>query len=403
MKFTFEARTKTGEMQTGTVEAASREAALMLLQRYGLYITRLEEAGAGPFYARKIKLLERVSKKDLVIFSRQLSIMFKSEVPLTESLRTLAKQAKKSGFKEKILKLSEEVEGGSSFSQALADFPELFDLFYINMVKSGEASGKLSETLKYLADHLEREYYFQAKIKGAMMYPALILFMMGGIIFLMAYFVVPRLGEMLKETEQELPMITKIVLGFTDLLRSWSGVVLIIAMLGLVVLLFKISKTKTGKNKIDKTLLKLPLFGSFTKMTQLSRFAENLSTLISGGLPIARALEISGNVLGNQCYRDVISEVTNEVKKGRRISAVLERHPELFPPMFTTMILVGEKTGTLDATLLNLETFYRLELDRALENFLKLLEPLLIMFMGGIVGITVAAILLPLYQTMSVI
>ncbi len=173
MKFNYQARTKEGEVQMGIIEASNREVAASLLQKQGFYLTFLEETGGKPFYARKIKLFEKVSRKDIVIFSRQLSILFKSQVPLLEALRTLALQTKEP-FKEKIVKISEEIEGGSSLSNALSFYPEIFSALYINMVKSGEASGKLSEVLSYLADHLEKDYELNSKLKGAMIYPAFI-------------------------------------------------------------------------------------------------------------------------------------------------------------------------------------------------------------------------------------
>jgi type IV pilus assembly protein PilC len=401
MKFEYQARTKSGEIRTGIVEAVSKEGAVILLQRYGFFLTQLEEIDSAPFYTKKLTLFNKASKKDLVMFSRQLSIMFKSEVPLVESLRTLANQTKREDFKEKILKLSERIEGGIAFSQALSIYPDLFDQFYINIVRSGESAGKLSDALGYLADHLERDYYLRSKITGAMIYPILIICMVIGVIVLMTYFVLPQLIDMLKSTGQELPLVTKLIIFVTDFARSLKG---IITMIGLAVFLFVLygfSKTENGKARKDKIVLKLPILGSFFKMVYITRFAENLSTLISGGLPIAKSLEIAGNVVGNVVYREAIFKTTEEVKKGEKISTVLSRYPELFPPMFTTMIMVGEKTGTMDSSLLNVVNFYRQEVERGIENLLKLLEPLMILFLGAGVGVVVGAILVPLYQAVS--
>ena len=401
MKFEYQARTKSGEMRTGVVEALSREGAVLLLQRYGFFLTQLEEIESAPFYTKKISLLDKASRKDLVMFSRQLSIMFRSEVPLVESLRTLSNQTKKLDFKEKLLKLSERIEGGIAFSQALSSYPDLFDQFYINIVRSGESAGKLSEALGYLAEHLERDYYLRSKIKGAMIYPLLIICMVVGVIFLMTYFVLPQLIDLLKSTGQELPFLTKVVINVTDFARSVGGIISMIGFAIFLFFLFTLSKTEKGKARKDRILLKLPLLGDFFKMVYMSRFAENLSTLISGGLPIAKSLEIAGNVVGNTCYQEAIFKTTEEVKKGEKISSVLGRYPELFPAMFTTMILVGEKTGTLDSSLLNVVNFYRQEIERGIEDLLKILEPVMILFLGAGVGLVVASILLPLYQAIS--
>jgi type IV pilus assembly protein PilC len=401
MKFEYQARTKNGEMRTGIVEAVSREGAVLLLQRYGFFLTQLEEIESAPFYTKKIKFFNKASRKDLVMFSRQLSIMFKSEVPLVESLRTLSSQTKKEDFKEKVVKLSERIEGGIAFSQALSSYPDLFDQFYINIVRSGESAGKLSDALGYLADHLERDYYLRSKVKGAMMYPILIICMVIGVIILMTYFVLPQLIDLLKSTGQELPFLTKVVIGITDFARSWKGLVAMAFCAVLLFLLFTTSKTEKGKARKDKLFLKIPLLNNFLKMMYVTRFAENLSTLISGGLPIAKSLEIAGNVVGNVVYQEAISKTTEEVKKGEKISTVLNRYPELFPPMFTTMMMVGEKTGSIDTSLLNVVNFYRQELDRGIEDLLKLLEPLLILILGIGVGVVVASILIPLYQAVS--
>ncbi len=402
MKFNYQARTEAGEIQVGTVEAVSREGALALLQRHGLYITSLDKAGGGPIYARKLEIT-RVSQKDLVIFSRQLSIMFKSKVPLVESLKTLAEQSSKAGLREKILKISEKVEGGTSFSQALAAYPKLFNAFYVNMARSGEVSGKLADALNYLADHLERDYNFRSKIKGAMMYPIMIVIMMIAIVFLMSFYVLPQLTTMLEETAQELPIITRLMIATTDFIRGWGGIVLIFVFAGLFFGFFKFSKTKEGKGKIDKIVLKVPLLGSLAKMVYTARFAENLSTLISGGLPIATALEISGTVVGSVPYQEAIFKTGEDVKKGEKISDGFKKYPELFPAMFTTMVMVGEKTGTLGDTLINVVTFYQDEVDRSLDSFLRILEPLLIMILGSGVGILIASILLPLYSSITAI
>lgn len=397
MKFNYQARTKTGEIQSGVIEASSREAAISLLQKYGLYVTILEEAKEAPLYARRIKFLERISSKDLVLFSRQLSIMFGSKITLVESLRTLAGQTKNSDFREKIIKISEDVEGGTSLSSALSRYPQNFSPFYIAMVKAGEASGKLSESLSYLAEHLEKEYYLASRLKGAMVYPALVFFVVLIILALMAFFVVPQLSEVLKESGQELPAITQMAMALTDFLRKWGGIFILILIV-LIIAAFRYHKTKAGKNFFDNFFLKLPMIGHFLKLVYLSRFAENISTLISGGLPIAQCLEITGKIVGNSVYQEIIFQTRDEVRRGTPISQVLARFPEVFPPVFTQMTLVGERTGTLDKTLMNLVSFYQKETERTAENLLSVLEPLLIVFLGGVVGGLIAAFLLPLYQ-----
>ncbi|MFH1841325.1 MAG: type II secretion system F family protein [Candidatus Nealsonbacteria bacterium] len=401
MKFNYQARTKDGKIQAGILEASSKEAAVDLLQKNNLFVTSLEKSGTAPFYAKKIKFFQGISKKDLVNFSRQLSIMFKSKIPLIEALQVLSGQMDKAIFREKVIDLAEDIEGGSSFSQALSRHPKVFTPFYVSMVKSGEISGTLSESLDYLAEHLEKEYYLYSKLVGAMIYPALIVVVMMIVIFVMMFFVIPDLTSILRETGQELPLVTKIVIAFSDITKKW-GIFLLLAFIGLIVFLARYIKTKEGKKNLDRFLLKVPLINSFLKKIYLSRFAENLSTLVAGGIPITQALEITGEVVGNDVYKNIISRVKEEVKKGEQISSVLIQYPDKFPPVFTQMVLVGEKTGTLDRSLLNVVNFYQKEVERGVENLLGILEPVLVIFLGGVVGGIVAAILLPMYRMTAI-
>jgi len=397
MKFNYQARSEIGEIQSGIVEASNREAAFDVLKTHGLYVTALEEITSIPVYARKLKIFERVTKKDIVLFSRQISIMFKSNVPVVETLQAIAKQARKSTLKEKILKIAEKVEGGTPLSGAFSIYPKLFTPFYINMVKSGEASGKLSDVFMYLADYLEREYSFQGKIKGAMVYPFFILFVFLAVVTIMMVYVIPQLTEVLKETGQELPLATRVVMTISDFLKT-QGVIAALVFLGLIIALVRFVKSKTGKKFFDKNLLKLPLLGSFLKKLYLARCALNLSTLISGGLPIAQALEITGEVVGNNLYKEIILKTRDEVKKGEPISSVLEKYPNLIFSLFYQMVAVGEKTGTLDSSLMNVVEFYQRDVDRSLDDFIKLLEPIFIILLGGVVAGLMVAVLMPLYS-----
>ena len=400
MKFNYQARTKTGEIQSGIIEASSREAGLAILQKYGFYVTYLEEE-KPPLYAKKVKIFEAISKRDIVLFSRQLSIMFGSRVPLVEALRVLARQTENPELKEKILILSEEVEGGSAFSKALSIYPQIFSPFYISMVKAGEASGKLSESLSYLADHLEREYHLVARIRGALIYPALIILVVLLVLILMIYFVIPHLSDVILEGGQEIPAITQFVINFSNFFKKW-GLFLILGLIIISLSLFRHYRTETGKKFFDKTFLKLPLLGPLLKLVYLSRFAENLSTLISGGLYISQALEICGNIVGNECYKEAVFAARDEVRRGAPISSILERFPLVFPPVFVQMVLVGEKTGTLSSSLMNIALFYQKEAERTIENILSILEPVLILILGLVVAGLMLSILMPLYRMIAI-
>ncbi|KKS91523.1 MAG: Type IV pilin [Parcubacteria group bacterium GW2011_GWF2_43_11] len=400
MKFNYQARSKKGEVQTGTVEASSREAAILLLQRHNLFVTFLERAETRPFYAKKIKIFERVSKKDVVNFSRQLALMFKSKIPLVQALHSIAEQTKNPSLREKILIISQEVEGGTRFSQALSVHPKLFSSFYVSMVKAGEASGSLSESLTYLADHLEREYHLASKIQGAMIYPALIGVVVVGVLVMMMYFVIPNMTKVFSEMDQDLPLVTKVVISLSNFMRAWGWLVFLF-IAGALAAFNRYSKLGEGKRIKDRVLLRIPFVGSFLRMVYLSRFAENLSTLISGGIPIAQSLEITAEIVGSDVYQQIVFEIKEEVVRGENMSKILARYPNEFPPILTQMVAVGEKTGTLDQSLMSVVNFYRNEVERAVDNLLSILEPVMVILLGGMVAGLMGAVLLPLYKMSS--
>ena len=387
-------------MQTGTVEASSREAAILLLQRHNLFVTFLERAETRPFYAKKIKIFERVSKKDVVNFSRQLALMFKSKIPLVQALHSIAEQTKNPSLREKILIISQEVEGGTRFSQALSVHPKLFSSFYVSMVKAGEASGSLSESLTYLADHLEREYHLASKIQGAMIYPALIGVVVVGVLVMMMYFVIPNMTKVFSEMDQDLPLVTKVVISLSNFMRAWGWLVFLF-IAGALAAFNRYSKLGEGKRIKDRVLLRIPFVGSFLRMVYLSRFAENLSTLISGGIPIAQSLEITAEIVGSDVYQQIVFEIKEEVVRGENMSKILARYPNEFPPILTQMVAVGEKTGTLDQSLMSVVNFYRNEVERAVDNLLSILEPVMVILLGGMVAGLMGAVLLPLYKMSS--
>jgi len=399
MKFNYQARTKEGDIQTGVVEASSEETAISLLQKHGLFVTYLKEF-KPPFYAKRVKLFRGISAKDLVLFSRQLSIMFTSKVTLVEALKVLASQTENLDLQEKILNLIEEVEGGSSFSKALSKHQDIFSPFYVAMVRAGEASGKMAESLNYLADHLEREYHLASRTKGALLYPSLVVFVIVLVMVLMIYFVIPSLKEVIMSTEAQIPKVTLVVISASEFLRRF-GLFILLGVFILLISIFRYYRTEQGKDFFDKIFLKLPLFSPLLKIIYISRFAENLSTLISGGLLITQALELSANVVGSSIYKNAILSITNEVRKGVPTSAVMALYPQIFPPIFIQMTLIGEKTGTLDTTLMSIASFYQREVERSIENLLSILEPALIIFLGAVVGGMMLSILMPLYSTVS--
>jgi type IV pilus assembly protein PilC len=396
MKFLYQARTKEGELKSGTIEASSKEVAFSLLQKLGYYVTYLEEE-KPPIYAREMKIFRRISLKELFVFSHQFALMLNSRVPIVESLIALAVQIKNPELKEIVSGIAKEVEAGSNLSKALSKYPKVFSPFYIAMVRAGEASGKLPQSLSYLASHLEREYTLRGKITGAMIYPALVLIVFLAIFSLMMFSILPSFENIFAERGVELPFFTKIILSFSRILREKFQILALFLGISFI-LIFYYLKTKEGKKFFDKISLKIPYFGDISKQSAISRFSENLSTLISAGLTIDEALEIVEEIAGNETYKDLILKIKEGVKKGETISSITSLYPEFFPPLFNQMISVGEETGTLPNCLLEVSNFYRSEAEKSIENFLRILEPLLIIILGGLVGGLMLSVLLPLYR-----
>lgn len=387
-------------MQSGVVEAASQEAAIIILQRHGLVIVSLESKQRESFFSREIAFLGGVKNKDIVIFSRQLAILFEAQVPIVESFQALIKQTEKQVFKKILSEILNDVEGGTSLSKALSAHKKIFSNFYISMIVSGEASGKLQDIFTYLADYTEQEYYLVSKIKSAMMYPIFIVvaFILAAIS--MMIFVIPQLSAILEETNQELPLITRVIIGSSHFVQDWIFVLLLIPA-AVAVFLWRYLKTPEGQEIKDKVILKIPIIGDLLRKVYLSRFSENLSTLIKGGLPIIQALQVTGDVVGNTVYKKIIGTAIGEIKGGGNISDVLGRYPAAFPQFVTQMSATGEKTGKLAQVLENISRFYQKEVENMTDNLTQLIEPILIVVLGIGVGILVASILMPIYNIAS--
>ncbi|MBU4284968.1 type II secretion system F family protein [Patescibacteria group bacterium] len=400
MKFNYQARTKEEKTQTGIIEAGSRESAIEILQRLDLVVIFLEKTSAIPFYARTLKIFQKVKVKELTLFYRQLSILFEANVSPLDSLGILAKQIINPLFKEVILQVEGDVKGGESLSQALGKHPKVFFSFYVNVVKAGEATGNLSDVLKYLADHAEREYNLTSKVKGAFTYPIAIFAMFLVVGTLMMIFVVPQLTSMIQELGQELPMPTRVLIFVSNILRSWLWLVVLI-IIGLVVAIGRFVRTPNGRFILDTAKLKIPIFGELFKKIYLARFSENLRTLLKGGISILKALEITGAVIGNKIYENIIKEAREKVRIGETISIALSNYPKEIPPMVTQMVSVGEKTAQLDIILDKVANFYQQDVDRMVNNMTQLIEPIMILILGGGVGFLITSILMPIYNMTS--
>ena len=396
MQFYYKARDNNGDIQVGEVEASTKEAAFLVVQSYDLYVISLIEKKI-PFYKRNFKIFDRISTKDVVMISRQLAVMVESKIPIVESLQTLSRQLQQKTLKEKVLAIADKVEGGIPLSKALSDFPEIFSKFYISMVKSGEASGKLSETLTYLADHLERDYEFKQKVKGAMFYPVFILVVFLGIMIFLFVVVMPELTVILLEAGGDIPLVTQIVIGISDFLVN-NGWFVILGIYSITVFTIKFFSTEQGRDILDEFILKVPGFKDFFSKVYIIRFSESLSTLITAGIPIVKSLEITSDIVQNRVYKEAILKIADSVEQGKQMSEAMQKYPDIFSPILVQMAIVGERSGRLGSALMNVVRFFRGELERTLEKYISMIEPFLIILLGGMVGGLVASVLLPIYN-----
>lgn len=397
MLYEYEATTLEGEKKAGSIEAANLEIAISSLQRRNLIIVSINPAGEKkPFWQIKIKFFERIKPRDVVILSRQLSTLFEAKVPVIDSFKLIASETENELLAEKLNEVVEDMQGGSPMSAAMAKHPDVFSKFYVSMVRSGEESGKLDEIFSYLADHLERYYELSSKAKNALFYPAFVIGTFFAVMILMMVFVIPRLSEIINEMGQNVPVYTKVVIGISEFLVNYGIFILIAIAIG-IVFLWRYTRGETGQEVISHLQLKFPYIGTLYKKLYLSRITDNLETLLSSGIPVVRALEITSDVVGNRVYEKILKEAVESVKGGSSISEVFSRYKDI-PPLISRMMRIGEESGKLNFILKTLSKFYSREVDSAVGNLVSLIEPIMIITLGVAVGILLVSILGPIYS-----
>ncbi len=400
MKFKYQARTKEGELQTGFIDAVNREAALNILTGHELFILSIESAEKNYWYQRLLNFFKRVKVNDLMIFTRQFSTLLESKVPIGDSIRSLYRQTKNPTLKEIIFELSSDIDSGLSLSQALERHSHIFFGFYISMIRSAEITGRLEESMLFLADYLEKEAVWRARLKNALIYPAVIAVLFVIVCGIMFTFVFPQLGPIFQESNIALPFLTKLLLGTGNFIIAWWWVVLL--MFGLLVfVLIDYFRSPEGKALSNELIIKIPVFGNLFKKIYVVRFAESTSVLIKGGVPIAQALEITSHTVGNIIYRDILHEISEGVRRGELLSQLLSQNEYYFPSLVSQMVAIGESTGRLDQTLSKISFFYTREVNNVLDNLLELIQPFMMIIMGVLVGLLFAAILIPIYNLMQ--
>lgn len=396
--FKYKALTKDRKAVSGFVEAATEDLAIDVLKEKELIIISLkEELGKGA--KQPLLIFGKIKAKDLVVFSRQFSVLISSNVTLVQSLRILVEQTVNLRFRMIINELADEIDGGAKLSDSLAKRPKIFSDFYVNVVKSGESSGKLEEVLNYLADELEKDYDMMSKIRGAMIYPAFVLSGLVVVGVIMMVFVVPKLTGILEETRTELPMATKMLIGASGFLSNFWWLLLIL-LVGLFAGIKLITKSPTGKKLIDSLILRLPIFGKLFQRIYLVRFTRSLNTLLVGGVNISKGLKITAEVVNNDVYKKLIEETKKEVEDGNSIASVFVNSKKV-PKMVSQMMSVGEKTGRLDTILSRVTDFYSREINNIIANLMTLMEPIIMVIIGIAVGVMVAAVIMPMYNMAS--
>lgn len=394
--YDYKAKDTDGTTINGAVEAPTEAVAIDTLKERSLIVVSLHERRHTTLFQSSLSFFNRIPKKDVVLFARQLAVMISATVPIVQALRILVKQTSNIGFKIIISEIADEVDGGAKLSASLARYPQAFPDFFVHMVRSGETTGKLDETLNYLADQQEKDYDLDSKIKGAMIYPAFIMSAMVVIGVLMMIFVIPKLTETLIQGGTELPLPTRALIFISSTLTKFWW--LLVGLAAIIISVTRVYiKTPAGHRQWDTIKFHLPVFGQISQKIYLVRFSRSFSTLIASGIPVTRALEIVSDVIGNVIYKELTMATIKEVEAGNSIATVFVQS-KVVPPMLPQMMIVGEQTGKLDLILDKLSAFYAKELENLVANLVSIIEPLILVVMGAAVAIIVMAVLLPLYN-----
>ncbi len=397
MKFQYTARTKEGELQTGFIEAVNREAAINILVGHELFILSVQEAEKPHWYDPFMRLLNRVKTTDLMVFTRQFATLLDAKISLGDALKNLRRQTNNAILKEVISDLSSDIDSGLLLSQAMERHPQVFSNFYVSMVRSAEVTGRLEEVMGFMADYLEKESGLMSRVRGAMIYPVVLLVLFAVVVGIMVGVVFPQLEPVFTESNAQIPLVTQILLGLGQFIANWwLAILIVLAIVGVVV--YDYFDTPEGKIVLDEFRVRMPIIGDMYRKLYVSRFAESSAVLIRGGIPIAQALEISGHTIGSLIYRDALHEVAEAVRGGQLMSQALAAHEDFFPPLVHQMVAVGESTGKLEQLLTRVSGFYSREVDNTVSNLVELIQPILMVIMGVMVGLLFAAVLLPIYN-----
>lgn len=398
--FNYTALDEQGAEKSGTIEAVSIDLAIGALQRRGLIISSVEPAeGAGSILQTRLSLFDRVRPGDIVMVSRQITVLFEAQVSALRAFRLLAAEARTPQLTDRLTQVANDIQSGSSIASALARQPDIFSPFYVNMVRAGEESGKLDETFQFLADYLDRNYELTQKAKNALIYPAFIIFTFVVVMTLMLTLVIPRLGTMLVEVGQDIPIYTRIVIGISTFFADY--ILLILVLLGIGgAFFYRYGRTENGQAFLSRARLQIPIVGLIYQKLFLSRMSDNLATMLKSGVQVLRGLEITSTVVGDVTYERILTNVARDVKGGLPISESMRKHPEI-PGIIIAMIKIGEETGNMGTILDTMAKFYRREVNNAVDTLVSLIEPVMIVALAVGVAVLLASVLVPIYNIAS--
>ena len=393
MIFSYKALTETSEEREGTIDAMNTDLAIAALQRRGLTIISIKEKKEENRFS-KITFFRRVPYKDVVILSRQIATLFQAQVSALKTFKMLAAETENSLLQEKLTMLADDVQGGMAISSAMQKHPDVFSDFYVNMVLAAEESGKLPETFNYLADYLDRSYELNSKTKNALIYPAFVIGTFVLVMILMMTSVIPKLSEILKDNGQTPPLYTQIVIGISEFIISY-GPFLLAGLAIFVLYIWRMRNTEYVRAYFDRMKLSVPFVKDLFSKLYLARIADNTDTMLTSGISAVRALEISAAVVGNTVFEKLLKDTAEDVKAGISISDALYKHPEI-PNILVQMIKVGEETGELSFIMRTVARFYKREVDNAVDTLVSLIEPIMIVLLGGVVGLIAASVMGPI-------
>lgn len=395
LTYNYTAQNKAGEMVKAEVQADSTSAAAKLLIAQGLFPISIEDKEKSGTFG-KLNLFNRVSTRDLVVFTRQLSTLINAGLPLVQSLRNVENQVTSQKLKGIVKDVIASVEGGSTLSDSLGKHPDVFNQVYVYLVAAGETSGTLDEVLERLADQQEKDAEILRKVRGAMIYPVIVLVVVIAVVIFLLVTLLPQVASLYRDLHKDLPILTRILVDISAfVIKFWWLVTVLVVGIGLAI--YQYVKTEAGRKQYDAFKLNMPIFATIFEKVYMARFARTLSTLLGSGIPMLQAMDVTRRSIRNLVVEGAISRASDKVKAGKALSKSLETEPS-FLPLVPQMISIGEASGALDDMLLKVATFYEGDVDEAIKNLSTIIEPVMIVILGTIVAFVIAAVLLPIYS-----